>query len=228
MPEVDFLPYATAVDANVEDQTDYAADSTTTEGQQTGLAKSAVFNKIWRQGNFIAAAIANVVSQVLGVDVLDDGNLSGLITKIKNTITSLAWTNPNLTGTATAPTPAATDSSTKIATTAWFATRRYTSPLQNIATDNLYSVAHGLGALPSKAWVELVCTSAYASIFAVGDVVTMFGGARNSDSGVTVGRNTTTVYFKTGNDGITIVINDGTTVELTGSANFQMRIVAEL
>lgn len=86
MPEIDFLPFATAVDANVLDQADYAAASWVTEGFADGIAVSEYLNKVWRQSAFISAALANYVSQQTGLDVLDDGNLAGFITKLTNAI----------------------------------------------------------------------------------------------------------------------------------------------
>ena len=135
MPIVDFLPYATDPGANVESQASYAADPTTTEGQASGLARSAVFNKIWRQGNFVASAIANFISQTSSVDVLDDGNLTTFITKFKAALTTWTWANPTFTGTVNAPTVAGTtDNTTKVATTAFVqAVRALLAPLTSPA-----------------------------------------------------------------------------------------------
>lgn len=76
---VDFLPVATAVGANVESQADYDADASRTDGNQSGLANSALANKMWRQASMMTAAIANLISQRANVDVLDDGDLDALI-----------------------------------------------------------------------------------------------------------------------------------------------------
>lgn len=227
MPTVDFLPYSTGGGANVESQASYVADPTTVTGQVTGLARSSVFNKIWRQSGFIAAAIANVVSQVLVVDVLDDGNLSGLITKIKNTITTLAWTNPVLTGVTAAPTPSKSDNSTKIATTAWFSSRRFIGAQHNVAAAGNGSEAHGLGAVPSIVYSQLICIASIG-IFTTGQVITSISSARNSDSGLFVFADATNINWQIGSDGITLIDGSGTTFEITGSANFQLRMVAVL
>lgn len=89
MPVVDFIPYATGAGANVESQATYVADPTTAAGQAIGLARSAVFNKIWRQSAFMASVVANFVSEVLVIDVLDDGDLPTAITNFKNAL--LTW-----------------------------------------------------------------------------------------------------------------------------------------
>jgi hypothetical protein len=72
----DFLPFATAGGANVESQSDYAADSTTATGFVSGVASSAKLNKVWRQASFQAAMIANFVATELNINVADNGNLA--------------------------------------------------------------------------------------------------------------------------------------------------------
>lgn len=79
MPKNDFLPFASADDANVEAQADYAADATTPTGYQPGALPSAKLNKPLRQGTTMAAALAQFICNSLGVDVRDDGDLAGLV-----------------------------------------------------------------------------------------------------------------------------------------------------
>lgn len=141
MPTVDFLPYATGMGANVESQLAYSTDPTTAGGQLAGIAKSSIFNKIWRQGNFFAAVLANFIANQLGVSVLDDGDVSGKITLFQNAIIQLCSTvfapitSPNFLGVPTAPTVAGTsDNSTKIATTGFVqAVRALLAPLASPA-----------------------------------------------------------------------------------------------
>lgn len=73
MPTIDYLPVATAGGANVESQADFAGSTHQTQGFQSGLAKSAQFNKVWRQASMIAQCVANFIGGSLGVNVLDDG-----------------------------------------------------------------------------------------------------------------------------------------------------------
>jgi hypothetical protein len=86
MPVVDYLPIANAAGAAVESQASYAADPTLPNGYQTGIVPQTKFNKSWRQVSVMVAAIANYISQQLAVDVLDDGNVAGLVTNLTNAI----------------------------------------------------------------------------------------------------------------------------------------------
>lgn len=87
--QVDFLPFATGGGANVEDQPTWATDPIVGTGFAAGLAKSNQLNKAWRQGNFMAAVLANFIANQLNANVLDDGNLSGKITQLTNAIETL-------------------------------------------------------------------------------------------------------------------------------------------
>lgn len=87
MSTVDYLPVATGVGANVESQGTFAGSGHQTSGFSAGLAQSAQVNKCLRQSSMIAAAIANLISQRLGISVLDDGNLTTLITNLIAAIT---------------------------------------------------------------------------------------------------------------------------------------------
>lgn len=82
----DFLPFGTGAGANVLAQADYVALSARIAGFQSGTAKSIQLNKVWRQSAFISSVIAQYISDTLAVDVLDDGNASGLLTKLKAAI----------------------------------------------------------------------------------------------------------------------------------------------
>lgn len=76
MPTNDFKPFATAPGANVKSQAQYIAAAERTAGMATGIAESALFNKVWRQSNFVTAAIMEHVTALLGTDSLDDGDLA--------------------------------------------------------------------------------------------------------------------------------------------------------
>lgn len=81
-----FLPFATGVGANVEDQASYAADPVVPAGFSSGLAPSAKCNKAWRQSSFMAAVLAQFISDQLVTDMLDDGDLAGKTTLLGNAI----------------------------------------------------------------------------------------------------------------------------------------------
>lgn len=101
----DFLAFAIGGGANVVDQADYAAASYVTDGYSAGLAVSEQLNKTWRQSSFIAAALAQYVSNQTGLDVLDDGDLAGFITKLSNSIVIGAGVKPVRTITTSAALP---------------------------------------------------------------------------------------------------------------------------
>ncbi|WP_314143302.1 hypothetical protein [Buttiauxella noackiae] len=77
-----FKPFATAANANVTTQADWEALPALLSGFSSGKASSAQVNKAIRQASFIAAALAQFVSDKGAVDVLDDGNLAGFGTKL--------------------------------------------------------------------------------------------------------------------------------------------------
>jgi hypothetical protein len=73
MANNNFLPFAGQSGANVVSQALYAASSYRASGFTSGISSSAAFNKAFRQGTIIAAAVAQTISDVVGVDVIDDG-----------------------------------------------------------------------------------------------------------------------------------------------------------
>ncbi len=97
--QVDWLPVATAPDANVDTQQDFAGAVYQQQGFQSGLARSTQTNKVWRQASVMSAAIANFIAGVLQQDVLDDGNLQKLISQFTAAIIRTVTLN--------APAPAA-------------------------------------------------------------------------------------------------------------------------
>ncbi|MET5063553.1 hypothetical protein WHW63_19300 [Citrobacter freundii] len=77
-----FKPFATAANANVTAQADWEALPALLSGFTAGKASSAQINKALRQASFIAAALAQYTANKSGLDVLDDGDLNGFITKM--------------------------------------------------------------------------------------------------------------------------------------------------
>jgi len=111
----EFLPFGTGGGANVLSQADYAALAERQVGFVSGVAKSPELNKVWRQSSFVAAALAQYVSERAQVDVPDDGDLRAFVNKLVDALAA----SPALTGAPTAPTPALDDASARIATTAF-------------------------------------------------------------------------------------------------------------
>jgi hypothetical protein len=90
MSTVDYLPVAIGVGANVDSQANFAGSGYQQNGFTAGIALSLQLNKCWRQASMVAAAIANFISIQLGINVLDDGNLSLLYTNFTNAILNLS------------------------------------------------------------------------------------------------------------------------------------------
>jgi hypothetical protein len=76
MAEQDFQPFATAAGANVISQADFLASNWLPTGFSEGIAYSDQLNKVWRQSSIISSAIAQAISDVLAVDVIDDGTIA--------------------------------------------------------------------------------------------------------------------------------------------------------
>lgn len=77
-----FKPFATAANANVTAQADWETLPALLSGFMAGKASSAQVNKAIRQASFIAAALAQYTANKSGLDVLDDGDLNGFVSKM--------------------------------------------------------------------------------------------------------------------------------------------------
>jgi len=82
MPTNDIKPFAAAGGANVLTQAEYLALAALSTGFSSGKAKSKEVNKAIRQATFIASALAQFICDKSGSDVLDDGNVAGLVTNL--------------------------------------------------------------------------------------------------------------------------------------------------
>ncbi len=71
--ENDFLVWSGGAGANALTQAAYAALSNLSTGVTLGLASSAQANKTWRQSSIIAATVAQLIADVTGQPVVDDG-----------------------------------------------------------------------------------------------------------------------------------------------------------
>lgn len=92
-PIVDFLPVATGAGANVDTQGNFAGSGYQQTGMVSGISLSRQFNKVWRQASFWASVLAWFVSNQLGgINVLDDGDLTGKITLFTNAVAATAGT----------------------------------------------------------------------------------------------------------------------------------------
>lgn len=82
MAKNDFKAFATDRNANVISQEEWEALPALLSGFTAGKASSAQVNKAIRQASFIAAALAQYTANKSGLDVLDDGDLNGFISKM--------------------------------------------------------------------------------------------------------------------------------------------------
>ncbi|HCK1186200.1 TPA: tail fiber protein [Escherichia coli] len=82
MAKNDFKAFATDRNANVMSQEEWEALPALISGFTAGKASSAQVNKAIRQASFIAAALAQYTANKSGLDVLDDGDLHGFISKM--------------------------------------------------------------------------------------------------------------------------------------------------
>ena len=88
MPTNEFIGFATDPAANVVTQAQYAASSESTDGMQTGMAKSDLCNKVWRQGANMAAALGTVITDH-GYDALDDGDVATLASSLSAALSAV-------------------------------------------------------------------------------------------------------------------------------------------
>ncbi len=79
MAKNDFKAFATDRNANVMSQEEWEALPVLLSGFTAGKASSAQVNKVIRQASFIAAALAQFVSDKTQRDVLDNGDLPGFV-----------------------------------------------------------------------------------------------------------------------------------------------------
>ncbi|BEO27649.1 MAG: hypothetical protein E7J62_20640 [Serratia marcescens] len=83
MTKNEFLPFGTAANANVLPNADYQALPARSAGFSPGVAKSEELNTVWRQGSTMAAVLGQFIADKTGQDVLDDGDVNGLLDKLK-------------------------------------------------------------------------------------------------------------------------------------------------
>jgi hypothetical protein len=59
------------------------------DGFLAGIAESKKLNTVWRQSSFVAAAVAQLMANVTGENILDDGNTSSFIAQLAATISGI-------------------------------------------------------------------------------------------------------------------------------------------
>lgn len=83
----DFLVVAPGPAPNVASQATYAADTIVTTGNVSGVAKSAIVNKAWRQSSIMASVLAQLIVDNTGQNAVDDGTISTLLANLKTALT---------------------------------------------------------------------------------------------------------------------------------------------
>lgn len=93
MPQNQIYPIATAPGANVLDSGAWQTSLARLNGFSAGTAPSNAFNKAWRGSSVIASALAQFVVDTTGLDVLDDGDVSGFNAKLKAALATILVTS---------------------------------------------------------------------------------------------------------------------------------------
>jgi hypothetical protein len=83
---VDYLPFSINIGSNVQGQSSYVIEPIRLTGHQAGVAKSAVVNKSLRQSSVMVAALANMLSEALDVDLFDNGDVAALTALLQDVI----------------------------------------------------------------------------------------------------------------------------------------------
>lgn len=102
MSEVDYVPFATGAGANVYLPATYQALAVVGTGVEPGLADPQLANTTWRLASMVTAAVATFISNVLGINVLDDGNLTNLVTNFTGAVSLGSSTSASRTITSSA------------------------------------------------------------------------------------------------------------------------------
>ena len=86
MANNEIKPFATGANANVTPQGEWENLPALLTGFSSGKASSAQVNKAIRQASFVAATLAQFITDQSGEDVLDDGDQAGLLAKMLSAI----------------------------------------------------------------------------------------------------------------------------------------------
>lgn len=85
--EQDFLPFAAGGGANVISQASYASLPALAAGFSSGLAASNQLNKVWRQSSIMAAVLGDLIANVSGNNVIDDGTTATILASLLESLT---------------------------------------------------------------------------------------------------------------------------------------------
>lgn len=98
MPTSQYLAFGTGTGANTLTPASYAASPLLPIGHQPGVALSEVANTTWRQTSVAASAIAQMVTDLTSLDMLDDGSVTnykvGVISAIQRLVRDQQFWSP--------------------------------------------------------------------------------------------------------------------------------------
>lgn len=123
-------------------------------------------------------------------------------------------------------------SDTNPATPAWvngrLIARVFTSADQTMTAGGLLTIAHGLGSVPKRVFIQLKCTTA-DGVYALNDIIEVAGVDEGSaqSAGITVRKDATNIYVRVGTGGFILLNNSGAVYNIT-LANYRLIAKAEL
>lgn len=82
MPTTEYKPFATGLGNEVTDQSTYSSAAWRSKGYGSGRLGHEMLNKVLRQCSMVAAAVTQVIADVTGKDVEDDGDLQALVDRL--------------------------------------------------------------------------------------------------------------------------------------------------
>ena len=91
--EQDFLPFAAASGANVISQSTYVSLSALGPGFSSGVAASNQLNKVWRQSSIMAAVIGDLIVEITGQPVIDNGTTTTILSNLLLTLMTANFAN---------------------------------------------------------------------------------------------------------------------------------------
>ena len=170
MAQNQYLGWALAGTANVLSYRDYAARGEVLTGVVPGIADDTLANTTWRQSSVIAAAIAQFIVENTNLDMLDDGNVEGVVIKLKSALSAIlvTATPPLYTGADTSTNPAQVTVYSQQTLAGYLSNAVYIFQVNNDCSGNVQVSYNGL---PSKALVGSGGLGLIGGEYRKGDIV---------------------------------------------------------
>ena len=97
MPVNDFLPFAIGAGNDCASQSEWNTSSLVTQGFISGILTHQHINKALRQSSVISAAVAQMIVNISGFDLNDDGDFGSLVTRLQTSISAALPYDPSKT-----------------------------------------------------------------------------------------------------------------------------------